>query len=63
MTDARWIVLSAAAVLALAGVLPLVRRVSAVIAGTTPARRLLDAVWTALPLGFLVALLVWVAIA
>jgi len=63
MSDARWIVLAFAALLVLAGVLPLLRRVSAVIAGGTPVRRLLDAVWTALPLGFLVALLVWAGVA
>lgn len=63
MSDARWIILAAAVLLVLAGVLPLLLRVSAVIAGDTPARRALDVLWTALPVAFLVALLVWVAVA
>jgi hypothetical protein len=63
MSDARWIILAAATLLVLAGVLPLLLRVSAVIAGDTPARRVLDVLWTALPVAFLVALLVWVAVA
>lgn len=61
MSDARWIILAAAALLVLAGVVPLLARVSAVIAGDTPARRGLDMLWTALPVAFLVGLIVWVA--
>ena len=57
MADARWIVLAAAVLLVLAGVGPLLRRASAVIAAETRARRLLDAVWTALPIAFLAVLL------
>jgi hypothetical protein len=61
MSAAQAIVLVAAAALLLAGVVPLLAKVSAVIAGDTPARRVLDAVWTALPIAFLVTLIVWVA--
>jgi hypothetical protein len=61
MTDARWIVLALAVALVAAGVVPLLARAGRLLAAPTRARRALDLLWLALPVGLLGVLVALVA--